>query len=166
MQELINMMNEMQKIGLLKSWALGGGIAAKYYCNPPVTKDIDFFITLDDMSIMAMQPIADYLIDRGGKYHKHMISFNGTIVDIIPSDDPLIVEAIKLAITGNIEGIKMRVIPADYLAAIATKVGRPKDIERVGMLYRAWLLTSNFFALLSIHRINSYKIESEFKKGR
>lgn len=158
MQHVIDAMNELQKKKIIKAWALGGGIAAKYYVNPPVTKDIDFFVLMDDRSIMFMKPIHDYFVARGGKYFKHMMHYKGIVVDIIATDDALIVEGIKRAVIGDVEGIEMKVLPADYLAAIALKVGRPKDLNRIKLMLDAGILSDKFYSLCSKFNIPMHKL--------
>jgi len=154
-------MNELKQKKLINDWVLGGGIASKFYCNPPATKDIDFFISTDDMSLSAMNPIQEYLIENGGTRYGHMINMHGIIVDLIITDAPMILEGMKYAVNGKVEGVMMRVLPADYLAAIATKVNRLKDIERVIALFKAGVLSSYYWELLRRFEIAAPKIIRE-----
>lgn len=158
-QELVGMMNDMKKKKIIKKWALCGGVAAKYYVNPPITKDIDFFVIIDNSSIMFMSPVYAYMVQHGAKFKGHMLEYKNTLVDIIGSADELIVEGINKAEKVTIDGIKVDILTADYLAAIALSVGRKKDIDRVVRLYNARLLKRKFYELTDRLNISKKPVE-------
>jgi hypothetical protein len=49
----------------------------------------------------------------------------------VPSFNPPTHAAIDAAETANLEGVPVRVVGADYLAAIALSAGRSKDMTRI-----------------------------------
>lgn len=148
MKPLVSLFNEMQKKKIIRKWALGGGVAAKYYVNPPVTKDIDFFVIVDDMSLSFMGPIYAYMLEQGAVFDGHLFKFKGVIIDIIPAMNELVTEAVNEANTVVMEGAHVNIIDPNYLAAIALSVGRKKDIDRVNRLLDAGKLTQCFKQLV------------------
>jgi hypothetical protein len=158
MKNIIKLFNDMKKKKIIVDYALGGGIAAKYYVNPPATKDIDFFVIVNDLSISFMGPIYAYMLQHGAKFVGHLFKYNNTIIDIIPAMNELIVEAVKKADIANINNVSVRIVNPDYLAAIALQVERPKDIDRVKRLIFSGKLSDQFFILLNIYRIKMINI--------
>ncbi len=45
MEKALSVINEMMHLGLIKSYAIGGGIAATYYIEPVLTYDLDVFLS-------------------------------------------------------------------------------------------------------------------------
>jgi len=71
------------------------------------------------------------LTARGGVIEREYIVVAGTPVQFLPSTSPLVEEALKDAVTKDIDGIPARVFTAEHLAAIALEIGRPKDKARL-----------------------------------
>ena len=159
MQDITELLNDMKKLNIIKKWALCGGVAAKYYVNPPITKDIDFFVIIDDTSIMFMSPIYGYMISRGAKFKGHLFTYKGVTVDIIAAKDGLIMEGINKAVKCSIDNASVNILRANYLAAIALEVGRDKDIDRVIRLIDANLLDSGFYGLLDKYKITTKRLD-------
>jgi hypothetical protein len=156
--EIVKILNSMKKKKYIKEWALGGGVAAKYYVNPPITKDIDFFVTIDDKSIMFMQPIYAYMIEQGAEFKGHLFKYKGITLDIIPVMNELVKEAVNKSEEVVFDNVKLNIISADYLAAIALQVGRNKDIDRVKRLFNARLITVQFMNLIEKYKLQINKL--------
>jgi len=62
-------------------------------------------------------------------------------VQFIPAFSALTEAAIRGAETGDLDGVPLRVVRADYLAVIALSVGRAKDFARVLALREAGAAT-------------------------
>ncbi len=43
MEKALIVVEEMTRLGIIKSYAIGGGIAATYYMEPILTYDLDIF---------------------------------------------------------------------------------------------------------------------------
>ena len=168
LQEIINILDDLADTNVINNWALCGGIAEQYYTNPPATKDIDFFVTSDDKTIMAGVRIANAFIANGAEYHKHMLNYKGIIVDIIIKDDDLHKKAVEKADIAIISGVELYVLTPDYLAAIAVQTGRDKDIARADELFKAGLLTTIFnkiclstdISAKNLNKFNNYERHS------
>jgi predicted nucleotidyltransferase len=158
MKSIVTLLNDMQKKKIIKRWALGGGIAAKYYVNPPATRDVDFFVIVDDKSIMFMQPIYAYMVHHGAKFVGHLFKYKNMIVDIIPAMNDLVKESVMNSITVDMDGVKVKIVDPNYLAAIALQVGRKKDIDRVIRLLNSGKLTQYFEVLREKYNLPIQKL--------
>jgi len=77
-------------------------------------------------------------------------------VQFISAFSKLTREAIRDAETGDLDGIPLRVIRADYLAVIALSVGRGKDFARVLALREAGAVTDKEISDLAMrHNLTS-----------
>lgn len=77
-------------------------------------------------------------------------------VQFIPAFSELTLEAIREAAPGDLDGIPLRVVRADYLAAIALSVGRAKDLARVLALREAGAVTGGEISELAArHKLTS-----------
>jgi hypothetical protein len=43
MEKTLQVIEEMTRLGIIKAYAIGGGIAATYYIEPVLTYDLDIF---------------------------------------------------------------------------------------------------------------------------
>lgn len=75
-----------------------------------------------------------------------------TGIQFILAFSPLTEAAIREAETGDVDGVALRVVRADYLAMIALSVGRAKDFARILALREAGAVTNGQIAkLASLH---------------
>ncbi len=159
MKALVELFNDMQKKKIIRKWALAGGIAAKYYVNPPATKDIDFFVILDDMKALCfMQGVYDYMTAHGATFKGQHLKYKNYLVDVLAANNELVIEAVKKANTVKMDGASVKIVSPDYLALIALQVGRPKDIDRAKRLYQNNLLTDEFFKLANKYNIPKVRL--------
>jgi hypothetical protein len=70
-------------------------------------------------------------------------------VQFIPVHSELTREALEQAETADFEGVPIRVVRADYLAAIALSVGRAKDMARILALLESGSVTRERVAALA-----------------
>ena len=76
-------------------------------------------------------PIHDYCREKGYKPEGEAIRVDHWPVQFIPAFSRLTEAAILEAEMGDIDGIPLKVVRADFLAVIALSVGRPKDFARI-----------------------------------
>jgi len=98
------------------------------------TLDVDIFIDVHAMagsSIISLDPILSYLRERGCKMEGEHIVISGWPVQFLPAGGPLLEEALASAGGVDVEGVSTRVLPPEYLAAIALQTGRAKDKARL-----------------------------------
>jgi hypothetical protein len=131
MEKALRIIEEMTRRGIIKAYAIGGGIAATYYIEPVLTYDLDVFFEPVTEGLDVLAPIYDFAKERGYSAHSESILIEGFPVQFIPVYNNLIREAVKNAATLKYRDAEAKVVRAEYLAAIALQTGRGKDRERV-----------------------------------
>ncbi|MGB9894125.1 MAG: hypothetical protein ACPLRA_06890 [Candidatus Saccharicenans sp.] len=117
-------------MGIIKSYAIGGGIAATYYTEPILTYDLDVFFIPVKEGFDVLGPIYEFAKERGYKFEAEAILIEDFPVQFIPVYNDLVREAVENAAEVDYGQIKVRIVRAEYLTAIALQTGRPKDRER------------------------------------
>jgi hypothetical protein len=134
MKATLEIINAMQKEGIIGKYAIGGAVGATYYLEPSATLDIDVFVALKSpagASLLTLAPIYEYLVSRGHRSEKEHLVIEGWPVQFLPPGDALEEEALEQAIETEVEGTRTWVITAEHLAAMALKTGRAKDFARL-----------------------------------
>lgn len=131
MDKALKVINEIALQGIIKTYAIGGGIAATYYIEPLLTYDLDIFFIPIKEGLDLLSPIYDYCSERGFGTKDEAILIEGFPVQFIPAYNDLVHEAVENASTLKYRDVEARVVTAEYLAAIALQTGRAKDRERV-----------------------------------
>jgi len=123
MEKALQIIEEMTRLGIIKSYAIGGGIAATYYIEPALTYDLDIFFIPVKEGLAELAPIYEFARSRAYA--------EGFPVQFIPAYNDLVREAVLYAATLRYRDVEAKVVKAEYLAAIALQTGRAKDRERV-----------------------------------
>lgn len=133
MEKTIKVINKIQKEGLIKKYAMGGGIATIFYVEPILTYDLDIFFipSKKERTLTILSPIYKWLKARGYKTYKEHIVIEGIPVQFIPVYNELIEDAVKEAVEIKYKNTKTLVIRAEHLIAIMLQTFRPKDKERI-----------------------------------
>ncbi|MGD0814125.1 MAG: hypothetical protein ABSA83_11010 [Verrucomicrobiota bacterium] len=134
MKRTIAVINQMQTDRIIGKYAIGGAIGATFYLEPKSTFDIDIFVSFEadpGRQLVSLDSIYEYLGRLGYKPQDEHIVIEGWHVQFLPANDPLYSEALAEAVETQIEGEKTWVMTAEHLMAIALKVGRPKDFDRI-----------------------------------
>jgi hypothetical protein len=123
----------MQREGVVGKYAIGGAIAAFYYLEPAATFDVDIFISLEPSAgeLISLAPIYEYLRARGYQEKGETVAIEDWDVQFIPAYNPLVKEALSAATATDLDGIGTRILPAEFLMAIALQTGRSKDLARL-----------------------------------
>lgn len=138
MKKTLEILNELREKGLIENFAVGGGIATIFFTEPAFTYDLDVFIIVKAGSyekIISLTPIYNFLRSKGYTWKGEHIVIEDMPVQFIPAASNLEKEAIENALGVTYSDVKTRVIPAEYLIAIALKAGRAKDFEKVARLF-------------------------------
>ena len=148
MRELIELIDEMLKAGILENYAVFGALAQMRYTEAVVTMDADILIGVSDTSITVLSPIYAFCKERGYLPEGEAIRIGAWPVQFIPAFDDLSADAMECAEQADIDGLPVRVVRADYLAVMALKVGRSKDKLRVLALLESEAITTDDIAKL------------------
>jgi hypothetical protein len=128
--------NALAEAGIVSAYAVGGAVAAVNYLEPVATQDVDIFVAFRSGTashLAPLGPIYDFLVSRGAKPEGAHVVIGSWPVQILPADDPLIAVALQDARTVDVEGVPVRILSAEHLAAIALDTGRAKDRVRLTM---------------------------------
>ena len=131
MEKALQVIEEITRRGVIKAYAIGGGIAATYYIEPVLTYDLDIFFIPAKEGLDVLAPIYEYAKERGFSTQAESILIEGFPVQFIPAYNDLVREAVENASTLKYRDVEAKVVTAEYLAAIALQTGRAKDRERV-----------------------------------
>ncbi len=137
MKKTLEALNRLKEKAIIKEYAIGGGVATIFYTEPVFTYDLDVFIMIKtdpEEKIISLSPIYESLVGRGSFWKGEHIVVEGFPVQFIPASSGLEKEAILNAKEVTYSNVKTRVLSAEYLIAIALKVGRRKDLEKVSRL--------------------------------
>ena len=139
MEKTIKIINELKRKGLIKDYAIGGGIATIYYTEPFFTYDLDVFIIPKEKeekkNLIILSPMFNYLKTQGYYWKGEHIIIEEFPVQFIPVDK-LEEEAVRNAKEIEYEKVKTKVIAPEYLISILLRAGREKDIEKIRKLLR------------------------------
>jgi len=132
MDKVAVLLNEMVEQGIIDDYAVFGAVAQMRYTEAVVTMDADILVALADPDKLdVLSTIYAFCRERGYLPEGEAVRVGDWPVQFIPAFSKLTREAIRDAEIGDLDGIPLRVIRADYLAVIALSVGRAKDFARV-----------------------------------
>lgn len=136
MRQALQVLLQLRDEGTLAEFAIGGAIAASFYAPAVATEDLDIFAFLKPSSsgLLVLTPLYDRLVELGGIVENEYIVIDKWPVQILPAYTPLVEAAVACAPTQAFEDLKVRVVDANYLCAIALQTGRSKDYQRVHTL--------------------------------
>ncbi len=156
-REVIETINRLQADGVINRYAIGGAVGATFYLEPIATLDVDVFIEVHAAPgslVVTIEPIFQYLRDRGCTTEGEHIVISGWPVQLLPPTSPLTEEALTNAIEMDVDGISARVFTAEHLAAIALQTGRAKDKARLLQFIEARALDlEHFEKIIQGHRL-------------
>ena len=118
--------------GVVPKYAIGGAIGAFYYIESTHTEDIDIFTVFPvSGTLVDVQPIYDYLKEKGHQPEEAFVKIGGWLVLFLPPAASLEEEALDKAISVSFKETPTSIFSAEHLAAIMLRVGRNKDYIRL-----------------------------------
>lgn len=152
MEEVARLLNEMVEAGVITDYAVFGAVAQMRYTEAVVTMDADILVAVpQDGALAVLRPIYAFCRERGYLPEGEAVRVGEWPVQFIPAFSPLTEDAMRNAETGDVDGVPLRVVRADYLSVIALSVGRAKDLARVLALREAAAVTDTQIAELAGH---------------
>ncbi len=157
MDKVAVLLNEMVEQGIIADYAVFGAVAQMRYTEAVVTLDADILVAVTEPDKLdVLSPIYAFCRELGYLPEGEAVSVGDWPVQFIPAFSKLTREAIRDAEIGDLDGIPLRVIRADYLALIALSVGRAKDFARVLALREAGAVTDKDISDLAMrHNLTS-----------
>lgn len=140
MEKILKLLNKLKEKGLIKDYAIAGGIATIYYTEAYLTDDVDIFIELPPQlhasRIISLAPVYNYIKSEGYSWKKQYIVIDKQLLEFIPVGTEIQKDALINAKGITYQGIKTRILTSEYIIAIALKVARPQDFQKIQMLLR------------------------------
>ena len=130
-------LNTLKATGLVRDYALGGATAVLFYAEPARTYDVDVFILLQSPTaspLVSLASLYDWARSRGFEVDAEHVIIHGVPVQFLPAHNALAEEAVATARTLDYEGVAVRVVDPEHLAALAFQAGGPKRRERAWQL--------------------------------
>jgi len=128
----LEVLNELERAGVIRRYAIGGAVGAIFYMEPFLTYDLDVFVVLPETtgSLLTLAPLYEVLKQRGYAEEGECVSIEGVPVQFLPAYNALVEEALAKARDTLYERTPTRVIRPEHLAAIMVQTGRDKDRQR------------------------------------
>jgi hypothetical protein len=150
MDEVARLLNEMVRAGIITDYAVFGAVAQMRYTEAVATLDADILVSVPQTAALdILRPIYAFCRERGYQPEGEAIRVGDWPVQFIPAFNPLAEAAMRNAETGDVDGVPLRVVRADYLSVMALGVGRAKDLARVLALREAGAVTDTQIAALA-----------------
>lgn len=134
-KETVVMINQMESDEIIGKYAIGGAVGATFYVEATNTEDVDVFLLLKPKPgqlLVSLEDIYSYLEANGCSVNRDGYAIiGGWQVQFLPADKPLLLEALENSVEQDLDGLPVRVFTAEYLAAVAFDLGRPKDKIRL-----------------------------------
>jgi len=160
MDKVAILLNEMVEQGIIADYAVFGAVAQMRYTEAVVTLDADILVAVTEPDKLdVVGPLYAFCRERGYLPEGEAIRVGDWPAQFIPAFSKLTREAIRDAEIGDLDGIPLRVIRADYLAVIALSVGRAKDFARVLALREAGAVNDQEISDLAVR----HNLTSEWK---
>ena len=133
METTLQVLNGMERAGVIRRYAIGGAVGAIFYMEPVLTYDLDIFVELPTAGsgLLSLSQVYDYLRAQGYAEERECFNIKGVPVQFLPAFNPLIKEAVAEARDTTFEQTPTRVLRAEHLVAIMLQTGRSKDRERL-----------------------------------
>lgn len=137
MERTIEVLNQLEREGVFRRYAIGGAVAVLFYAEPILTYDLDVFVLLaseGSSGLVDLSPIYQRLAELGHHPDREAVMVAGVPVQVIPAYNPLVEEAVASAEEVRFGDAPTRVVGYEHLLAIMAQTGRPKDRERLASL--------------------------------
>ena len=111
MKELAQLLNEMQRAGVIRQYALFGAVAQMRYTEPVATLDADVLVAVpaaDRLDVLS--GIYEFCAARGYRAEGEAIRVGAWPAKFVPAFSPLTLEAMEQAATADFEGVPFRVV--------------------------------------------------------
>ena len=118
----------MVRAGVIADYAVFDAVAQMRYTEAVTTLDADILVSVPHTEALdVLSPIYAFCREQGFQPEGEAIRVGDWPVQFIPAFNPLTEAAMQNAETGDVDGVPLRVVRADYLAVMALGVGRAKE---------------------------------------
>jgi len=133
-------LNTLKATGVVRDYAVGGATAVLFYAEPARTYDVDVFVLLESLQsspLVSLGSLYDWARTRGFELDAEHVLVHGVPVQFLPAHNALAEDAVVSARTLDYDGVPVRVVDPEHLAALAFQAGGPRRRERGWLLLEA-----------------------------
>ena len=162
MERTLQVLNELERDGILSRYAIGGAMGAMFYIEPLLTFDLDIIVLLPETKggLLTLPPLYEALRAKGYAEEGECVVIEGIPVQFLPAYNVLLEEALQNARTMSYESTSTKVLGAEHLVAICLQTGRTKDRERVRILQEEADLDSVYLSEI----LRRHQLEGKWKE--
>ncbi len=164
MKKTLQILNNLVESGIIKEYAIAGGMAQFYYIEPSVTYDLDLIVNIDvdEKDLAPLHKLYDWAAHNDYKTEGEHIIIAGIPVQFLLAYNSLISEALYNRAQITLFEEKTFILGAEYLMAIMLQTGRPIDRERLLRFFDEPNYNENKF----IDIINRFDLSEKYKDLR
>ena len=156
MKKTLEKINELVSNGIIKNYAIGGGMGQFYYIEAGTTYDLDIMLELhiEDNPLNPLKDIYQWARKENYVEDKEHIIIEGIAVQFLPAYNELLKEAVAYSNKITLFGVATKVIKAEYLMAIMLQTYRSIDKTRLSKFFEE----VNYDEALFQNIINKYAL--------
>jgi hypothetical protein len=123
--DALHVLNDMKRAGVVEDYAIAGAMAMVFWAEPIPTYDLDVLVFLpgEKATIVSLGPLYEWAAQRGYPAQAEHVMIEGVPVQFLPAHNALAEEAIDRAADIDYEGVAVRVVRPEYLAALYLEPG-------------------------------------------
>jgi hypothetical protein len=162
MERTLQILNELERDGVLNRYAIGGAMGATFYVEPLLTFDLHIIVLLPETKggLLTLTPLYDALRAKGYTEEGECVVIEGVPVQFLPAYNALLEEALREACEVPYQTTSTRVLRVEHLLAICLQTGRAKDRERVRILREQASLDLEYLAVV----LRRHQLEGRWKE--
>lgn len=126
-------MNRLKTQRAILGYAVFGAMAVMRYTEPFFTQDLDVLVVVKPQPLILLTPTYAEFQRMGYQWEGEHLVVEGFPVQLMVADE-LEAEAVFKARTTSVRGVRVRVLTPEYLIALLTRAGRPKDMPKLALL--------------------------------
>jgi hypothetical protein len=128
MKRTLQVLNELERGGVVERYAIGGAMGATFYVEPLLTFDLDVFVILQQgvAGLLSLAPLYEALRARSYTEDGECVLIEDVPVQFLPAYNALLEEALKEARDTSYEEVPTRVVRAEHLIAICLQTAGTK----------------------------------------
>ena len=150
--DTLRVLNELKTDGVVEEYAVAGAMAMLFWAEPIPTYDLDVLVFLpgDETTLVSLAPLYEWAAKQGYVAKAEHVVIEGVPVQFLPAHNRLAEEAIERAATIDYEGVPVRVVRPEYLAALYLEPGARtmKRRERAAALMESTAIDRDAFEAL------------------
>ncbi|MFA5806629.1 MAG: hypothetical protein WC879_18515 [Melioribacteraceae bacterium] len=132
MKKTLQKINELMDLGIIKKYAIAGGMAQFYYIEPSVTYDLDLLVNIaeEENTLNPFAKIYEWAQSNGYPPLEEHIVIYGIPVQFLLAYNDLVKEALDKSEEIVLFDEKTYILKPEYLMAILLQTDRLSDKER------------------------------------